>query len=466
MFRINTAPGPSTGNGMFPIQFFDSAEEGVYTRAIPLRFYYPVAVSVAPFIVPAAAADYAAFLESVIEAALGSLTLSFGKSKTEEVLYDACGGFDMRCVHRYVYGVDLLCSAAPGSTLPIGANTIVIEVRIPFETPLISTRDARSNMAGWNQVRQMQLRMQEGAALSLTGAGGSLLVRSTLQSACDVDQLCIDAQGGPDQWGALLRLNKQTSATLSTPLNNGVTLAVWEANANYNTTAIIQFTAYRKQGTQRTQVATDTPIYVPDDVYTVDYVDGHPANIDDQVTMLWSALQGCSMSDLMAGQPTFTFPTAYYQNWQFRQLYFPVIDDTNVNHYAGISATATGAGVTLGRPDSAAALPAQIAASSAVQVYNQGTPNFLVRPGTTVARPNAQPAANIPTHIKDQIAAVSSAGSNTNADTASAAAANAAGKLANLSPGHTTAAIGQHDTSGKGGAVRSSFAQRGVLLPK
>lgn len=456
MFKFNTISAAVSG-AVFSQQLFKTFPKAMQCLMLLLRFSYPVTVSTSAWTPPA----IGTLLPAAMNGAIGQFSFAYGEQYQHSV-YSQVSGAEMRSVQRFILGREVV-NTLPTSSTAVGNYNWTFDLVVPFSVPGVN--DGRRNLPGYSQMISSVLNITEGLAYSNTN-GGTVARNQSAQATCDVDFIAIP---GGDQWSPLLTYAKSTGTDLSTKLQDGILVGLWEQSAAFGATAI-QF----YQLTNNTGAPVDAPLtnqippYVGDDNFTYDWLVGGTtgaSNVDDTVTVLWSPQQNFSLSQLPAGKPTITFPAMYVTQFNFRQLYFPVLGEAEAQEAAKLSANAADKNVLLYHDASNTKMSDQHARSAAAIVATADQPQYLLNPGV-IAKPNSSvlPNMTVPTHVLNSIGGNLAAAGKTSAGTANAASASNLKNLAKLIPGLSPVAATSQSGAAAQTAIVSKLRTNGVSI--
>lgn len=456
MFRLNTISSAIPG-APFIQQLFKQYPKGLLCLALILRVGYPVSVTTGAWTPPAVTT----LLPQIMNAAIGSLSMAYG-DQAQHSVYNQVSGAEMRTVQRFVLGREVT-NTLP--TAPVAVSNVVwtFDLEIPFHVPGLD--DGRKNLPGSSQMSTMVLTMLEGAAYTNTN-GGTANRNVAAQCTCDVDLVTIP---GKDQWSPILTLNKQTSTDLTTALQDGIQVGLWENTTNFAGTAIQFYQLASRTGAPQDQPLTgNIPPYIADDLFTYNWLLGGASgasNVDDTVTLLLAPQYGFKRAHLPAGKLVFSMPQLYVNPVNLRQLYWPVLGEQEAKEAATISANVADKNVLLYHDGSNTQMPDQHARSSAAIIATADDPQYMLQPGV-IAKPNSAQAPNftVPTHVLNALGGNVANAGKTSAATANSAGAQSLKNLAKLVPGLSPVSASAQTGVAAQAAIASKLKSNGVAI--
>ena len=452
MFRSATLAS-GQANSAFPVYKFDKWKyKNLRMTGILLRISYPITVTVGTWTVAA----FATLIVAILNAAINSLTLSYG-SQTQYKPYVGVQGAELRNAHRFTL-LRECPNTLPTANVGVGTYTWTIDLEIPFHVPFLT--NGRKRLPGFSQIRTMQLEVIEGAAYNNVATGTAARTGGA-NVTIDVDPLCVY---GADRWTPLLSYYKVNTTDFEAVGPDGTHLGAWDDNNSFATTPITLYSLFF-DGDPHTE---SMPPYAADDRYIDDWVQGGTtpateAAIDDSETVVLSPEIMMDVQDLPHGRISLKLPSMYVATIKLRGLYWPAMTLSEANEAAMVGADQNRGGVLFGIDSDVAYAGEKGARTFPGDIYTLDKPGSTLVPGILVSQPGVTPSISVPSHIKQGVAASISAAAASGAPTAQAAEAAALSNVAKLVPGMAQGAaqVAAAASAQRSQVIRDYFQRQG-----
>jgi hypothetical protein len=382
----------------------DQAPDLMQFDGLRLNISMPVTVTGTPTLVQS---DLVLFLKR----AIGTFTLEEQVRGAVRTLWNAADGNDLRTAHRWWARNEVVNNVVGAQSA--GAATFTATVFLPFVAPPW-LRAYGSRRPGTSQVRRLMIRAAEGLSAlpaSIARAAGN----------CQVEVEFI-VQPGPDQFAAILSMQREQSPRRDAVGPDGVTLLAYVPDTAAASSALTGFNVQVIDGASAIRV-TDLQSIAP---ITRAYDDAHKdvgsTSITDEHTVVYFADDQAELDKVPHGSVRFEEYKTDLSPVNLRFLYLPSRDATRAKAEAKAAADAKGGSVLLAQPIIDDDADPGAAAVQAARIFEPSDARFTTRPGLLAWSGSDVVSVSMPPSIvgsvKAQAAAAKGAGPNVARDVA------------------------------------------------
>jgi len=383
------------GTGATDVLKFDSAPPDVGFLGVRLNLTVPVNNAGAGY--TGLQTDLVAFLKRM----LSVVVLEEGPVGQRMNVWNAADGNDLRTLHRIHYQNEIICSffgPQTGGQIGAGASNLTATIFCPFVPPPFYKGARR--LPGTTQVRQMVLRVVEGAGNPIPGQ--ATITRNGL-ATIEVEFVTMP---GPDQWSPVLSIQRESSPRRDATGPDGLTLIAWVPDSAASGSALTAFTINVLDGGPWIKV---TDLQIVSRVWRMwqdEMVDqGATVNdINDEHTVVHFLPFGADLDLQPHGALRFEEAKSDLSPVNLRFAYLPARTPARAKAEAKTSALAAGGSVLLTQQPAGEDADPGLATTLPARVFTPSDARFTTKPGLLASAGSDVVTVSIPSRFTSAIA--------------------------------------------------------------